>query len=354
MALVTAKYNAVAGAFLIYVGGDELMNQRTHAWMAIRAVGLLDEVGAIPKLVSMVKPHVKSAAIGAWIPDMADSKKGSGDIDNHIMKMDLYDGGGKERFILRKDELLKRLGKTRRMNKFIRQHSILNDDWWAKPYKADPKPGEHLANRAMALVTMLIDLLIMGDPAVASFVPGKIKFAKNLHPKARTREEQVSTYFFMLSHFVADSCMPCHCDARSLASYNRGLHKELEKRWSRKVGTFFDKKKLLAANVPANDILATAKAVDRKFQITFPRTIPRLKAKDVWKEMMVVCRGSFALNNNIAPSDEFPFGSRKKAPLQRLLKDNNGKRLLKELDKVVIHDAILNIAMIWKHIWKTF
>lgn len=330
------------------------MNQRTHAWMAIRAVGLLDEVGAVPELVSMVKPHVKSAAIGAWIPDMADSKKGSGDIDNHVMKMDLYDGGGKNRFILQKEELLKRLGVRRLMNRFIRQDDTLSDDWWAKPYKADPKPGEHLANRAMALATMLIDLLIMGDPGVASFVPGEVRFAKNLHPKARTREEQVSTYFFMLSHFVADSCMPCHCDARSLASYSRGLHKDLEKRWSRKVGTFFDKKKLLAANTLADDVLTKAKAVDRKFGLLFPRTIPRLKAKDVWKETVIVCRGSFALNNIIAPSDEFPFGSRKKAPLRRLLKDDNRKRLLKALDKVVIHDAILNIAMIWKHVWETF
>ena len=63
------------------------MKQATHAWIAIRAVGLLENDPATKGLASLLKPHVQSAAIGAWMPDLADSKLGSGDIDNHVFKM---------------------------------------------------------------------------------------------------------------------------------------------------------------------------------------------------------------------------------------------------------------------------
>jgi hypothetical protein len=62
------------------------MNQRTHTWLAIRAVALLEDAGAASGLVSMLKPNVQKASVGAWIPDMQDTKKGSGDIDNHVFE----------------------------------------------------------------------------------------------------------------------------------------------------------------------------------------------------------------------------------------------------------------------------
>jgi hypothetical protein len=54
------------------------MDQRAHSWLAIRAVELLDQVGETQELAALLKPHIKSAAIGAWIPDLQDSKLGSG------------------------------------------------------------------------------------------------------------------------------------------------------------------------------------------------------------------------------------------------------------------------------------
>jgi hypothetical protein len=209
------------------------MNQRTHTWLAIRAVALLEDAGVASGLVSMLKPHVQNASVGAWIPDMQDTKKGSGDIDNHVFKMKPYKGQETWRFTMKKAQLLKILGAERAMSTFLREDRTLSSAWWSAPYKADPAPGQHLANRAMALTTTLIDLLILGDTDVARLVPGEVSFAPQLDPEARTRSEQVAMYAFMMSHFVADSCMPCHCDARPLSAYAGGVHKELEEHWAK-------------------------------------------------------------------------------------------------------------------------
>jgi hypothetical protein len=93
------------------------------------------------------------------------------------------------------------------MPEFIRQWGkTLDNQWWGEACKAEPAPGQHLANRAMALTTTLVDQLILGDSKVARLVPGDVNFADVLDPNARTRAEEIATHFFMLSHFVADAC----------------------------------------------------------------------------------------------------------------------------------------------------
>lgn len=330
------------------------MNQRTHTWMAIRAVALLDDTKTATGLVKILKPFVKQTAIGAWIPDMSSSRLGFGDIDNHVLKMKRYTGNQVGRFTVPKKDLLKLLGTKRQMYKYLKKDTKLSNRWWGTAYKAEPRPGQHLGNCAMNLSMTLIDMLILGDPAVAKLVPGVVGFAKNLHKNARSRKEEVATYFFMLSHFIADSCMPCHCDARRLSGYSNGLHKELERHWSKKIDTFFEKKNLLKANAPSARVLSKAKEVDTEFDIRLPQSIPNLKADDVWKEVINVCRASFALANIMAPVGKYPLGTRKLAKFDDLFKDNNGNVLLDEMDRVIAHDAILNIAIIWNEIWKTF
>lgn len=330
------------------------MNQRTHAWLAIRAVALLADAHEAKGLVKLLKPHLRSTAIGAWIPDLADSRKGGGDIDNHIMKMKPYSGSQKARYIADKAELRKRLGTARKMSSYLRDDQSLSATWWRQPYKATPQPGQHLANRAMSLCTTLVDLLILGDAEVARAVPGATRFTEQMPNDALSRQEQVATHFFMLSHFVADSCMPCHCDARKLSGYDKGLHDKLEARWSKIVGTYFDKKKLLKITDTPAKLLKTARNVDAKFELQFTNTIPRIKATDVWKEIVNVCRGSYALANILASPTDFKPDSGKYAPLSRLTQNEAGRTLLKKMDEVIIHDAVLNIAMTWKYVWDKF
>jgi len=331
------------------------MKQRTHTWLAIRAIGLLEDAGVAIGLVKILKPNITSTAIGAWIPDLQDSKLGSGDIDNHVLKMKPYKGYQKKRFTLKKADLFKKLGKHRKMRDFIDDwDSVLGSSWWNDPYKADPTPGEHIPGRAMALTTTLIDQLILGDPDIASKVPGSVSFAHQVNSNARSRSEQVATYFFMLSHFVADACQPCHCDARRLSGYSNGVHKELEAHWNKIVGTYFEKSKLTANTDTPYKVLKAARAVDSKFDITFDSSVPDLVSGDTWLEMMFVCRAAFAMASIIANPTDFPYSSTKLTKFKDVFDPAVVPELLDDLDKAVMHDAVLNIAIIWKEVWSTF
>jgi hypothetical protein len=330
------------------------MNQSTHTWMAIRAIALLEDCNEAPALVKILKPEVKSIAIGAWIPDLKDSKTGSGRIDNHCLKMLPYDGKDKAYFIVPKDKLLEKLGKGRMASEVISNDTTLNSKWWNTAYKGDPKPGQHLANRAMALSITLTDQLILGDSQVEKLVPGDISFIKNVNDKAKSSREQIATYFFMLSHFLADSCMPCHCDARGIHSYSNGLHKQLELHWSNKVGAFFKDDEIPNCNASCDEILNKSRQVDSSFKLSLPNKIPSLNSADVWKEVLYVCRASFTIANMMTPESRFPFDTEDKVKFKTLFSNGGSSMSLENLNTLVVHDSVMNIAMTWKHIWDKF
>ena len=341
------------------------MNQRTHSWIAIRAIALLEDKNEERNLVRLLKPHVREASVGAWIPDQIDAKRGGAgsSTDNHVLKMEPYTGDQRERFITRKEELLERIGMYRMTAQFLQDDNSLDRQWWATPYRGDvPKRGQHLPNRAMALSTMMKDLLLMGNQEIDRLIPGNVRFAQYMAPETRTQEEAAAMYFFMLSHFIADVSMPCHCDGRKLAGYDEGLHKELEAYWSRKVGTGFEKRNLLQddldltpaqARADSNQVLQQSRDVDSKFDLNFRQTsLPDLhRHHDVWLEVVNLCRASFAVASVIAPHQQYPYDDpQARAPFETVLGDAN-RQLLDDVNQVVMHDSVLNTAIVWKHIW---
>jgi hypothetical protein len=248
------------------------------------------------------------------------------------------------------------LGPERKVCEFLDDRDdMLGAAWWDESYKAEPSPGQHLANRSMALTTTLVDQLILGDKKVAALVPGTIRFSSKLDENARSRMEEVSTYCFMLSHFVADSCQPCHCDARKLSGYSNGLHKEMEADWSRIVGTYFDKKNYLQNTETPDKILTKARAVDAKFDIQFSNQVPDMQAKDAWLETINICRASFAVASVLVPPAAISYKSNKKTSFSKVFKSTaGGAELLKDFNRMVMHDAVLNIAIFWKDLWGKF
>ena len=332
------------------------MNQRTHSWIAIRAIALLEDENKERDLVTFLKPHAREASVGAWIPDQTDAKRGGSATENHILKMEPFNGSQSKRFVTTKKDLLKHLGKRRAISAYLENDKTLDAKWWKSPYRGDvDKPGQHLPNRAMGLSTMMKDLLLLGSPDLDQLIPGNVHFVDYMVLNSRTTREAAAMHYFMLSHFLADSAMPCHCDARRLAGYSRGLHKELEGHWSKKVTTYFEKKKLgpdVMGPTP-NQVLEKARTIDAKFGLDFGNnSIPDLiKGHDVWLEMIFQCRASFALNSIIAPPKVYPYGSGKLAPFKKVLGKSKPK-LLKEVDRIVMHDAVLNTAIVWKHVWK--
>jgi len=64
------------------------VNQRTHSWIAVRAIALLEDEGASKNLVKLLKPHARMATVGAWIPDQVDAKRGGNKTENHVLKIE--------------------------------------------------------------------------------------------------------------------------------------------------------------------------------------------------------------------------------------------------------------------------
>jgi len=332
------------------------VEQRAHSWIAIRAIALLEDEGTQKNLVSLLKPHAGKASVGAWIPDQTDAKRGDAGskTDNHILKIKPYGGKQGDRFAVNKDASLERIGQHRKTAAFLRRDTSLDVNWWAAPYKgAVPKPGQHLPNRVMALGTMLKDLLLVGDQRIDALIPGEIKFCKYMELDQRTREEAAAMYFLMLSHFVADVCMPCHCDARKLSAYSSGLHQELEDHWEKIVGAGFERATLLGDNADCDQILQRARTIDNGFGLDFSGVqIPGFhKDHDAWLETMFLCRASFAVASIIAPCKTYAYGDTKaRAPFETVLGSGHEK-LLADVDEAVMHDAVLNTAIVWKDTW---
>ena len=333
------------------------MEQRTHAWIAVRAVALLEEKGSNKKLVELLRPCARHAAIGAWLPDLADMRRSGGGIQHHVLKLQLYKGGAPERFVAERDQLLGRLACSPAAREYLGSESSLDGTWWSTAYRADPAPGQHIANRAMALSSVLKDLLLMGAPSIDDLLPGRVKFIDSVDDDARTTQEEAALFFFMLSHFIADACMPCHSDARPLAGYDEGLHKELEAHWRKGIPTAFNDAALSKTRTTGkaqDEVLAAAREVDAAFALQFDSVdVPELpKGRDVWLEIIDACRASFAMSSIIAPPSEYRFDDESaRAPFAEVL--GGGRQpVLEAVDRVALTDAVVNTAAIWSHVWR--
>jgi hypothetical protein len=100
-----------------------------------------------------------------------------------------------------------------------------------------------------------------------------------------------------------------------------------------------------------NELIAIAASVDEKLGIDFNATIPKLINADVWKEMVQVARGSFSVDCIVAPPRVYGYASDKTVKFTRV-RDTNA--MLDPASQVILKDAVLNVAMVWKHIWTKF
>ncbi len=117
----------------------------------------------------------------------------------------------------------------------------------------------------------------------------------------------------------------------------------------------FEKKKLFENTDSPNTVLNKTRAVDQNIDIAFGDEVPDLNAKDTWLEILSVCRASFAISSILVPPSEIAYSSTKHTTFDAVFKDPAvDPALLNELDRTVLHDAVLNIAMVWREVWKTF
>ena len=98
-------------------------------------------------------------------------------------------------------------------------------------------------------------------------------------------------------------------------------------------GRLINKGAAPSACIPGDEAMEKARGKDKKFGLDFDETtIPSLpKGRDVWLEMVDVCRASFALASIVAPPAKYGYGDTKARAR---------------------FDAVLNTAMVWKNVWQ--
>ncbi len=328
------------------------MKQIGHTWIALRAIGLIEKDRKTKGLAKVLAPWAKHSYIGCWLPDMPGFKKGHGIVGNHTFKNAPYEGNNESRFIISKRKLLKALDPNLELHSYIRNESTLPKSWWDQPYKAKQKDGEHLPDCLASLFDTIADLLLLGDGDLEALVPGTTGYGQHLAPECSLTAAQVSTIFFMMSHYIADCFMPCHADKRKLASFKRGgLHAGWEKHWDNWAGKYFKKTNLNTTNDTSAQVIAKAATLDSKLGLSFntPLTWPKNK-NDIWETAIYWCRASFAFSSEIFPLDKYPYGSRK----QPAYKNFFTKAQLSKYDKIVLQSAVYAVASTWKQIWRKF
>jgi hypothetical protein len=106
--------------------------------------------------------------------------------------------------------------------------------------------------------------------------------------------------------------------------------------------------------VQPGSLLKAAREVDGAFGVTFPTSIPEPRTSDPWKDTVAICRASFAVASIVASPGEFPYtgGSHRCLSLADIKIDAGEWARFERATAAIVHDAVLNVAMGWKRVWK--
>jgi hypothetical protein len=217
------------------------MKQKAHAWVALRAFKLIDDLGKAPKLIELLSWYLSDVWEGAWLPDtlIVDMTYG------HIFKMDSDPKRIGEninpRYKVSWTELNRKLKGNRLCLKYIKGFEELN-----LPYKA-PDEGGGLPHRVIALSHSISDMLKLSDFPLALYAKKKPPryYQKDLSAQKISSlslapnfsARQIALTFFLLSHYICDAHMPLHCDFRDFNTKGSKrrlpakLHPSIEEKW---------------------------------------------------------------------------------------------------------------------------
>lgn len=337
------------------------MKQKAHAWVALRAFKLIDDLGSTPKLVELLSWYLSDAWEGAWLPDtlIVDMRYG------HIFKMDsdpkeINEKIG-DRYKLSFKDLNKKLKGKRLCLNYIKGLDELN-----KPYKA-PEKGGHLPHRVIALSHSIGDMLKLSDFPLALYSKKKIPkaykndlSAQNIEALSRSPNfsaRQIALSFFLLSHYICDAHMPLHCDFRDFSKkgkkrrVSKKLHPSIEKKWE----SFFPDKEVLTlhkyskisidkavAKLPENSMIEIDKT--KKYNLsTTKRQLLSIRHNEE-REMNFVTRVSYGVSRK--------WINERFEDVDALIEKNPEE--FKEVTNFIFHDAVECVARVWLKAWGRF
>ena len=352
------------------------MKRAAHGWIALRAYKLIDDIsinGRIgnvrhtDKLIELLSYYLSSVWDGAWIPDnlICDMKYG------HIFKQTndpkLLGSIIKDKRSAVPYKELKSILKGKRLClEHLKKEKVLNEHYWSKQ--------GHLPNRVIALTHTVSDMLKLGDFPLAFYLKeqrrevyeGDLSAAgvKNLSLSPTFSARQIATTLFMLSHYIADAHMPLHCDYRDYSRRNKvrpmppRLHPSIEEEWEKS----FPKEKMLGIgkyskdsvddivlNLPKNSIIETD-----KYKLSASAAGLKRSNNDVWKEMVNVCRVSYALSRAWIDKENTEENQEAGYDDVRELIKRKGKEEFIDVTNQIFHDAVESVARIWLLVWGKF
>lgn len=362
------------------------MKQKAHAWIALRALKLIDESNKkyAKKFVEFMSYYLSDVWDGAWLPDslIKDMKYG------HIYKMDSSNAFipniSEETFYLLPYDELREMVTGKRLGLKYSKDSVELE----KPYNVF-EGGGNLPDRVIAVNHSIADMLKMGDYPIRFYLKKKPSEndpaadlsdqpIKNLSKSPNFSARQIALTFFIASHYISDGHMPLHCDLRDMdADVGNGtlvrrlpdaLHDGIEEVWE----DYFPDKETLTIHdyttesistvlnsLPDDSVIELDKsgskyAVSRKFTVTMPNE---------FDEMENICRIYYAVSRKWVPQSfeeiETKIGKEKCKKKASPLKYDDlvsiiGEEEFIDVTNRIFHDAVEAVARIWLKAWNKF
>lgn len=309
------------------------MKKYTHAWLAMMAIKRLD-MGPIPEvegrgnsakqvasyakgLVRWFKNYRDFVVQGAWYPDEVLCDQGT----SHGAKYSIGDP-------LLAPQPFMVLPKTMEVYNLMKKESGLYEE----PFVITKG---NVCDRCNAMAHTIVDNF-------------KIQYREEKGNPIGPSSTHMAMRFFMMSHYVADSHMPLHCDARKLDK----IHKAIEESWESQVEKSY---RIDADNLrffydpdgfplPTDKMTGLIKAVEEK--ILSRPFIYNWGNKDysTWDYISAVTQYSYLLAYEMIPQGT---GDLTWAAYKKL----DAYQRFDEYSSMLLADAIDSIARAWLHVW---
>ena len=199
---------------------------------------------------------------------------------------------------------------------------------------------------------------------------------QNYEPKGSDvmfNDDQITLYFLMLSHYLADAHVPPHCDSRDFYGPSK-IHPDMESYWDKEIIKFYEfdkKRKVFDYDINGAPELTAGKEKEFKKSFLF-RAIKKLSErkwklkkikgkladkeilgngnKKIYDYVKAICFASYLISIDFIP-EKIKESDYKKI---KILKNPKYKKKLDILSCCVIADAIDSIALVWLLTWEKY
>ena len=268
-------------------------------------------------LVRWFKNYRDFVVQGAWYPDEVLCDQGS----SHGAKYTIGDP-------LLTSPKFKTLPKTMEVYQLMKKQSKLYDE----PFVI---VGGNVCDRVNAMCHTIVDNF-------------KIQFREEKGNPIGPSSTHMAMRFFILSHYIADSHMPLHCDARKLDK----VHAAIEKIWENEVNKsydidkdnerfFYDRRGYPLATDKMTDLIKTVeeKILSRPFIYNWGDS-----KYSAWDYVSAVTENSYLLAYEMIPQ-----GSKDMSVTE--FKQKPEFERFYEYSAMLLADAVDSIARAWLHVW---